>query len=225
MFTWTNGCSTREVCIICAYFFLSWLGQSHFLKFAFDLRGGITLCCDVDFQHAVDCSVQLNPVGRCWRQEPGQVDSLCAVWYCRIHWNYTQNCIFLVICKQSSGNFGWTTLWKGLPPCRTFQPPMLPEGPACYEILPLNRNWTGTLLMASLVVFVLWEPPVWVSMMLCLGKSSMTNCTAYRPSSLLLVGLNDRVQACKRRHKTWHQHSHNQGFLLSDDCRYKAVCV
>lgn len=56
----------------------------------------------------------------------------------------------------------------------------------------------GTLLMASLVFFTSCELSLLVRVMVCLGKSSVVSCTAYWPSALLLVGLNDRVQDCKR---------------------------
>lgn len=71
------------------------------------------------------------------------------------------------------------------------------------EILPLITNWTGILLIALLVVKLVCVPLVWVRVMFCRGKSSITSCTAYGPSLLLSVGLNDRVQDQKRKINWW----------------------
>lgn len=57
------------------------------------------------------------------------------------------------------------------------------------------------MLIASLVVKVVCAPLVSVKVIVCLGKSSITSCTAYGPSLLLLVGLNDKVQDCKQAEK------------------------
>ena len=67
-----------------------------------------------------------------------------------------------------------------------------------HEILPLKTNCMGSLLIALFVVIVSVEPLVWVRVMVCLGKSSITNCTACASPLFWLVALNVRVQDCKR---------------------------
>lgn len=69
------------------------------------------------------------------------------------------------------------------------------------RLVPLRTNWTGILLRSWKGFFTTNEPSVCVSVMVCLGKSSIIICTAYGPSLLMLVELNDRVQFCKTTKK------------------------
>ena len=165
--------------------------------FHFHLRGVCCLCSDGDFQLLTNRGVKLSQEGWSWRQELGQKVSFCAGWYGRINWNNGDE-------QQSQTNTahavysGWrsemdicdsTALLCG------FKSELSKE-----MILPFTANWIGILLMASLVVLITCVPLVWVRVMLCLGKSSITICTTYEPSLLLLVGLNDRTQKdCKRK--------------------------
>lgn len=53
--------------------------------------------------------------------------------------------------------------------------------------LPIRPNLIGILLRASLGVLVVSTSSLWWRKMVCLGKSSISSCIAYAPSSLLLA--------------------------------------
>lgn len=66
-------------------------------------------------------------------------------------------------------------------------------------VLPIRLNLIGILLRASLGVLVVSTSSLWWRKMVCLGKSSISSCIAYAPSSLLLAEWKVSLQDYRRR--------------------------
>lgn len=67
--------------------------------------------------------------------------------------------------------------------------------------LPIRPNLIGILLRASLGVLVVSTSSLWWRKMVCLGKSSISSCIAYAPSSLLLAEWKVSLQDYRRKHR------------------------
>ena len=60
------------------------------LDFPFYSRGDGCSCFNADVKGPIDGGVKSSSVGRCWRQERWQIQSLCAGGHRRIHWSHTR---------------------------------------------------------------------------------------------------------------------------------------